>query len=43
MTEPAQALLPMLNVDEVSEGVRRILRAATKGNYQDPNIRVVPQ
>ena len=38
MTEPARALLPMLNADDVSEGVRRILQAATKGNYQDPNI-----
>ncbi len=38
MTEPARALLPMLNVDEVSEGVQRILQAATKGNYQAPNI-----
>ncbi len=38
MPEPARALLPMLNVDEVSEGVQRILQAATKGNYQDPNI-----
>ena len=38
MTEPARALLPMLNADEVSAGVQRILHAATKGNYQDPNI-----
>ncbi len=38
MTEPVRALLPMLNADEVSEGVQRILQAATKGNYQDPNI-----
>ena len=38
MTKPARALLPMLNADEVSEGVQRILHAATKGNYQDPNI-----
>ncbi len=36
MTEPARTLLPMLNADEVSEGVQRILHAATtKGNYQD--------
>lgn len=38
MTEPARALLPMLNADEVGEGVQRILQAVTKGNYQDPNI-----
>ena len=38
MSEAARALLPMLNADEVSVGVQRILDAATRNNYQDPNI-----
>ncbi len=38
MTNPAQALLPMLKANEVSDDVRRVLQAATRGNYEDPNV-----
>ena len=38
MSESMQALIPMLNADEVPENIRQVLLAATAGNYQDPNI-----
>ena len=38
MAEPVQPLLPMVQADTASEELQRVFRAATVGNYQDPNI-----
>jgi alkylhydroperoxidase family enzyme len=38
MTEPARALLPMVNVEDVCEDIRRTLYNATMKGYQDPNF-----
>lgn len=38
MAEPKRALIPLPQADEVDDDVWRILQAATRRNYQDPNI-----
>lgn len=38
MIEPARALLPMVQAEDVDADIQHVLHAATQKGYQDPNV-----